>query len=103
MLELSVCREYKIPHGFFLGGPLVWSQSDRDKAIWQYIREKEKCPNCNTREAEWDPLQGGDRQAYGVRTARCRGCEVKEMFPEAQLKALGKGAYIYLGKNRNAN
>lgn len=96
---MRVCSDYKLSHSHFLGGPPEWTQLDRDKAIWWQVRQKETCPNCNTREVEWDPLRGGDRQAYGVRTYRCRGCEVKAMFPEAELEALGKGVYVYLGRN----
>jgi hypothetical protein len=99
-MEMTLCQDvYKISHSHFLGGPPEWTQLDRDKAIWKNIRTKEKCSNCGTREAEWDPLQGGDRQAYTVRAYRCRGCEVKAMYPEALLESLGKGVYLYLGRN----
>lgn len=99
MLEMTVCEAYRIPHSQFLGGTPEWNQTDRDKAIWWHIRQKEKCPNCGTRDSEWDPAQGGRRDAYRVQTHRCRGCEVKGMFPQAELEKMGKGVYVYLGKN----
>jgi flavoprotein len=99
MLELAVCAEYQISHSHFLGGPPEWTVHDRNKAIMWHIRQKETCPNCNTREREWNPEMGGDRQAYGVETYRCRGCEVKAMFPEDELEKMGKGVYLYLEKN----
>lgn len=72
---MKVCRAYQIPHSHFLGGPNRWTAQDRDKAIWQEIREAEKCPNCGTRPAEWEPARGGDRRAYAAKLDTCRGCQ----------------------------
>lgn len=49
---------------------------DREKALWWLAREKDRCPNCRTRTAEWDETRGGDRDAYGPEERRCRGCEL---------------------------
>ena len=39
---MAVCADYKISHSHFLGGPNRWTPADRDKAIWWYVREKER-------------------------------------------------------------
>lgn len=95
MLEMKVCAEYKIRHSSFLR----WSQLDRDKAIWYMVRKAETCPSCGTRENEWDPEQGGNRQAYGTDICRCRGCEVKQMAEESDAAKVGRGVYVKLRKN----
>lgn len=33
------------------------------------------CPQCGTREDEWDPDLGGDPEAYIASTRKCFGCE----------------------------
>ncbi|MFC3986785.1 hypothetical protein ACFYY8_33560 [Streptosporangium sp. NPDC001559] len=71
-IELAVCAAYRIRHSEFLG----WDADDRDKAIWQYIRERQACRDCGTRPDEWDPKRGGDRNAYLAERELCRGCEV---------------------------
>jgi hypothetical protein len=70
---MRVCRAYQIPHSEFLGPR--WSQDDRDKAIWQEIRQGETCRSCGTRPDEWDPAKGGDRVAYVAQLTTCRGCQ----------------------------
>lgn len=68
---MRVARAYQIPHSEFLS----WDKADRDKAIWQEIRQAETCPNCGTRPDEWDPDKGGDRRAYVAKLDTCRGCQ----------------------------
>ncbi|GIH76135.1 hypothetical protein [Planobispora longispora] len=65
-----MCADYRIPHSEFLR----WSDSDRDKAIWQHIRARQTCPNCGTRAEEWDPRCGGHPGAYVPDVHRCEGC-----------------------------
>jgi hypothetical protein len=93
-----VCALYRIPHSAFLG----WSDDDRNKAIWQHIRERQRCPNCRTRAEEWDERRGGHRHAYIPVEARCRGCELKQ-GKEASMAGedLGRGVYVEL-KSREA-
>ncbi|MFJ2780293.1 hypothetical protein [Kitasatospora sp. NPDC087315] len=44
------------------------------------------CPQCGTRDEEWQPEAGGDRHAYEVSTTRCSGCQAierkREELPE---------------------
>lgn len=94
---MAVASEYRLMHSEFLEK----DQLDRDKAIWWYLRQKETCPQCGTREVEWDPEQGGNVHAYGAEVRRCRGCEVKQMAEGADLSGYGKGIYIHMRKNRN--
>ncbi|HEY5986792.1 MAG TPA: hypothetical protein VIV12_10500, partial [Streptosporangiaceae bacterium] len=80
---------------------LAWPQDDRDKAIWQHIRTTNTCPQCGTRPEEWDPKQGGDRNAYIGDLRRCRGCEVLEREQAAVAKEnLGRGIYVGLRRRR---
>ncbi|WP_062441252.1 hypothetical protein [Herbidospora daliensis] len=68
-----------MPHSEFL----KWSQDDRDKAIWQMVRSRQRCSGCGTRADEWDPDKGGRTDAYYAEITQCRGC--------AQIGALSKG------------
>jgi hypothetical protein len=70
-IELGVCHHYRIPHSEFLS----WSDDDRAKAIWTYIRERTTCSQCGTRAEEWDPAKGGHRRAYIATVETCRGCQ----------------------------
>lgn len=71
-----MCEKHGISHSHFHGGPPRWTPSDRDKALWRLMRERERCGECGTRRSEWDEKQGGDRNAYRAAKTRCRGCEV---------------------------
>lgn len=94
---MTVAAEYHLMHSEFLEK----DQEDRDKAIWWHIRKRETCSNCGTREVEWDPLEGGDRHAYGAEIRRCRGCEVKQMAEDSDLSVYGRGIYISMRRNTN--
>lgn len=89
---MAVCAEYKISHTAFL----AWSQEDRDKAIWWHLRERERCPSCGTRPAEWDPEAGGDRRAYAPKVVTCRGCQQIEARRDALTGGEGHGVQIVL-------
>lgn len=96
---MKVCAEYQIRHSEFLS----WDPDDRDKAIWYTVRKSETCPNCGTREVEWDPDRGGNRAAYHAEICRCRGCEVKSMAEETEEAQIGRGIYVKLAKVRRAD
>lgn len=87
---MSVCAAYRIPHSQFL----AWLDEDRDKAIWQHIRERQTCRQCGTRPQEWDPAQGGDRNAYVAEPERCRGCEVNQAAAASLTGDEGRGVRI---------
>lgn len=78
-----MAHDYRIPHSQFLR----WRKDDRDKAIWHYLRERDRCPHCGTRSAEWDEAAGGDRNAYEAALRLCRGCQLRQ----ARQKQLDKG------------
>lgn len=89
--------KYLIPHSEFLG----WAKDDRDKAIWQYLRDKQRCPRCGTRAEEWHESKGGHRDAYKPVVDLCPGCECKESFEKnLDPKALPRGSYVTLRKLR---
>lgn len=91
-----VCRAYQLPHSGFLR----WSKDDRDKAIWEFVRSIETCPSCGTREAEWDPEQGGHRDARRAEKSRCRGCELLEYARDTVDESRdGKGVHVRLVRN----
>ena len=82
-----------MPHSAFL----AWDKDDRDKAIWQYVRGKQTCSQCGTREAEWLESAGGDRHAYDPALKRCPGCEARENFrASVDENKQGKGTYVAL-------
>lgn len=68
-----MCAAYRIPHSVFLG----WDVADRDKACWQWLRDRQTCPHCGTRPDEWDEQAGGHRRAYVAEFIQCEGCVVK--------------------------
>jgi hypothetical protein len=75
---MDICQTYRISHSHYLGGPPVWTEQDRDKAIWHARYRAERCSSCGTHPDEWDPAKGGDRQAYGAVESRCAGCAALE-------------------------
>jgi len=96
-LELDVCRAYQIPHSTFL----AWSKDDRDKAIWQYVRELQRCASCGTRPDEWHESKGGRRDAYEAVLYVCPGCEQREIkAANLEGKTLPKGHSIRLIRRR---
>jgi len=80
---MSICETYRISHSHFLGGPMVWTDEDRDKAIWHAKYKAERCSSCGTHPDEWNPRKGGDRQAYGAVEERCAGCAALEQRQES--------------------
>lgn len=91
-----ICRAYQVPHSTFLG----WSKDDRDKATWEFVRSRQTCSSCGTREAEWLESEGGHRNAYRPEQHRCRGCEVLEYAREQLDKeTAGKGVHVRLIRN----
>jgi hypothetical protein len=88
-----VSRAYQIPHSQFL----AWDKDDRDKAIWEWVRTRQKCSSCGTRREEWLESEGGRRDAYHAVMDRCPGCEQVEYLREsADSKKDGKGTFIRL-------
>ena len=75
---MGVCREYRISHSHFLGGPPIWTAADRDKAIWDQLRRAQMCQQCGTHPDDWDPDKGGSRDAYTAIVRRCPGCAATE-------------------------
>jgi RNA polymerase subunit RPABC4/transcription elongation factor Spt4 len=71
---MGYCGPRGIAHSTFL----AWSPSDRDKALWWLIHDRQTCPGCGTRAEEWE----GDRDAYVPEAHHCRGCEVKASADE---------------------
>lgn len=92
---MAVCSHYRLPHSEFLR----WSSDDRDKAIWQYIRERQACQACGTRRDEWDETRGGHRYAYAAEKTRCRGCELIEAARATVTDEDGKGVHVSLVPN----
>lgn len=75
---MDYCGPRGIPHSQFLGGPPVWTQDDRDKALAWAELDRQTCRGCGTRPAEWEPSKGGDRHAYEFLPDICPGCEQRE-------------------------
>ena len=94
-MELAVCRHYRVFHSEFLAR----SQSDRDKAIWDYQRWRSACPDCGTRPDEWDPDKGGHRRAYRAVITDCEGCIVIERAQAVSEMQQGRGKKVALLRN----
>lgn len=91
-----MCRAYQLPHSGFL----AWSKDDRDKALWEYVRSRERCPGCHTRREEWLESEGGHRKAYAAELDRCPGCEALEYKREEITEKSGKGVHVRLVRRR---
>lgn len=104
-MEMAVCAAYKISHSHFLGGPRLWTQDDRDKAIAWQIRQAETCRSCGTHPAEWDERKGGHRHAYEAVIRICPGCEVRERteveLQEGKYKKV-RGKLVVMKRNPRA-
>lgn len=97
---MQVCESYRIPHSHFLGGPPIWTQLDRDKALWYAAWRAEMCPGCGTHPDEWDPAKGGSRTAYVAEQVRCPGCAASEQLRESieSQKVKDRGVRVELRK-----
>lgn len=76
--SVRYCAQVGLPLLRFLGGPDVWTEHDRDVALFYTRMQDETCPKCGTRRAEFDPRLGGDPHAYCAVQFRDRGCELLE-------------------------
>lgn len=96
---MEYCGPRGIPHSHFLGGPLAWTQDDRDKAVWWEIHRRESCPECGTRPDEWDPGKGGHDKAYVTELHRCWGCAEKAKAQDAIKDDKRPGLWVALTRN----
>lgn len=72
--EMGYCGPAGLPHSQFLGGPAVWTDTDRELALaWDAMR-RATCPRCGTRHDQW----ARDPDAFVVAQSRDRGCELLE-------------------------
>ena len=94
-----MCEVYRISHSHYLGGPPTWNDLDREKAEAYLAWKAEACPECGTRESDWDPKLGGHRHMYIGETRRCLGCEVLEQTREEVSEDDDKGVKVYLTLN----
>ena len=82
-LELDYTAERGIPHSEFLG----WDEEDQEKAIVWLTEQRLKCPDCGTREDEWNPKMGGELAAYHVYTYQCMVCKsIEDAHKDARIK-----------------
>jgi DNA-directed RNA polymerase subunit RPC12/RpoP len=82
-LEIEYCAEKAIPHSEFL----EWSEDDQEKAMVWLTDTKTRCPDCGTREDEWDPKKGGSLHAYHVSSYICINCKnVEDEYEDARIK-----------------
>ncbi|HET7386845.1 MAG TPA: hypothetical protein VFJ19_09320 [Nocardioidaceae bacterium] len=76
--EMAYCGPRGIPHSHFLGGPAVWTDLDRDKALAWAALDRRTCRECGTRPEEWNPEQGGQVRPVDYAVVICPGCEAKQ-------------------------
>ena len=72
---MDYCGPKGLAHSRFLGGPDVWTDEDRNKALAWAHQQNCTCGTCGTRPEEWDPAKGGRRDAYEFTASICPGCE----------------------------
>lgn len=76
-----------IPHSKFLS----WDEEDQDKALAFLRAKRELCPDCSTRERDWE----ADRFAFVSNTKRCLGCEAMEL-ERNNIPEDAKGVKVFL-------
>lgn len=76
--------------------------SDRDKALWWHIRQREACPGCGTRADEWNEAKGGNRFAYEAKITQCSGCVERERTQETREVKEQRGMHVVLVRNKGA-
>jgi len=96
---MEYCGPRGIPRSHYLGGPLVWTDEDRQAAQWWLMHDKAKCPNCGTRPEEWDPSRGGHDHAYTAEFRKCWGC-VSKQDAEKHIDEKDRGA-VWVALQRN--
>ena len=70
--EMRVCREWRIPHSHFLGGPCEWTTHDREKAVAYVVHESGRCKECGTHPDDWP--EETDTPPLEPFATRCYGC-----------------------------
>jgi len=70
---------------------------DRAKLMAHLLEKSERCTMCGTSGWEWDPEQGGDRNAYEPAAHNCMGCyhiklaqQDTELMPGASITLVPK-------------
>ena len=93
---MEYCGPRGIPHDVFL----TWRKTSRDKALAWLLRHRATHPPCGTRPEEWDPKQGGSRDAYRAELQECLGCVEIERAQYAPELKNQRGMNVVLIKNQ---
>lgn len=75
---MDLCENrYRIPYSHWRGGPPVWTDEDRAKAIAWRRYEQATCPKCKTRREDWVDEEGHllDDPTWTVTFDQCHGCQ----------------------------
>ena len=56
-------------------GDGTWTGLDRDKALAYAAYQRGVCPQCGTRDSEWEDERGNYVDAYVAVSHKCLGCE----------------------------
>lgn len=90
---MAICGPAAIPHSYFLGGPNVWTELDRDKQrAWQR-RQHETHGKCGIHPDVWDPERGGDPGVLRLASRTCAACELEETGRDSYDKKRLPGEY----------
>jgi hypothetical protein len=96
-MEMEVCRQYQIPYSHFQGGPRIWDDADRAKAIAHEHFLKTICQRCGRSRSDYydhedQPLE---EPLWAVVVRRCSGCEdmgrLEKQLPD---KAREQGQFV---------
>jgi len=67
---------------------MEWDEEDQEKAIVWLTEQRIKCPDCGTREDEWNPSLGGDLHAYHPYSYTCINCKnIEDAYADGRLKS----------------
>lgn len=87
---MAICGPAVIPHSHFLGGPLVWTELDREKQRAWHRRQAET-HTCGVHPDVWDHERGGDLGNLHMESRWCSACQYADAaFKEAGQMPAGK-------------
>lgn len=90
--------DYCGPRGLPLSQFLSWSEDDQQAALAWQSRDAARCKDCGTHAEDWDPEQGGSRDAYHVVIRECQGCvELQRTHDNPQLQQ-ARGVHLHLSR-----
>lgn len=87
------------PRGIPLSEFLSWREDDQQAALAWQARESRRCGDCGTHPDDWNPAEGGSRDAYKAQIHICEGCvELQRLRESPELQGSIRGVHLQLSR-----